>query len=196
MKSLFYSSVVRGVLGGWVVLLLGLMLRCEGQTLIAPTAPPAPSGLVAQGRKQPRYQVFAAHCVLPVITVVDGTTLAVAGPSEIIVGRLDRLTLQEKEALADRFEVPVRVMEDLVASFPVRVAADVAEVSDRLCRAVVDYKYLLERWTDYRPGPAGAAVKAEALLALEAGDTEKAWTLYAALPRPAAPGALRAVVQN
>lgn len=174
----------------------GLMLRCGGQTLLAPAAPAGLASVVAQGRQQPSYQVFAVNCVLPVIAVVDGTTLTVAGPSEIQVGRLDDLTLQDKEALAARFEVPVRVVEDLVASFTVRVAADVKEVRDRLRCAVVDYKYLLGKWTNYKPGAAGAAVKAEALLALEAGDTAKAWTLFAALARPAAPGALRAVVAN
>jgi len=196
MKRLFYSSVVRGVIAGWMILSPGLLLRCAGQTLITSAAPPPLALVVAQGRQHPGYQTFAAHLVLPAIIVVDGTTLVVAGPGRIHVGRLDRLTLQEKEALAARFEVPVRVVEDLVASFPVRAAADVTQVSDRLRSAVMDYKFLLEKWTQYQPAAVGAAVKAEALLALQAGDTDKAWTLFAALPRPAAPGALRVLVQN
>jgi len=205
MKDRVISAAGRWALVAVVMLFPGRPLRGEGTALAVPAAsavvaapvmPVAPALAVAQGRQHPAYQVFAANLVLPEITVVDAATLAVAGAPKLAVSRPDQLSAQDKAVLAGRFEVPVAVIEKVAASFPAAAATDAAQVGEKFRSAVTDYKYLIEKWTKYLP-PAGAeSVKTEALQALQSGDTDKAWALFAALPRPAAPGALRAMVQN
>ena len=182
-----------------VILTQGMILGSDGQT------PPPPAGgspvtnavssspalLVAEGRRQPSYQVFAFNCTVPPITVVNGTTLEVGGQQKIDVSQLAQLTRQERETLAGQLGIPVGAVDNLLVGGSKQPSADAAEVAGKLRVMVVDYKYLLERWTQYHPPTGAEAVKTAALQALKSGDLEKAWTLYATLPRPAPPTGLR-----
>jgi hypothetical protein len=64
-------------------------------------------------------------------------------------------------------------------------------LAGKLRVTVIDYKYLLERWTQYLPPSGTEKVKADALLALQSGDIDKAWKMYVDLPRPEPPTGFR-----
>ena len=190
---------IRIILASLVILTQGMVLGSKAQTPAAPdggsrVAKAEPSSrllVAAQGRKQPGYQVFAQHYSFPSIAVVNGTTLEIGGKQKIDVSRLDQLAAQEKETLAGQFDVPVGVVDTLLESFSKQAPPDATEVAGKLRVTVVDYKYLLERWTQYRPPTGKETVKADALLALRGGDTDKAWKMYNDLPRPEPPTGLR-----
>jgi hypothetical protein len=171
----------------------------KGQTLPVPDGgsraaqtPPASLSLVAaQGRKQPGYQVFAQRCTAPSITVVNETTLVIGGKQKIDVSRLDQLATQEKETLAGQFDVPVGVIDCLLRGCTNQAPADAAGLAGKFRVTVIDYKYLLERWTKYLPPAGTEKVKTDALLALRDGDLDKAWKMYNDLPRPEPPTGFR-----
>jgi hypothetical protein len=183
----------------FVILTQGSILGSDGQTLQPPDGgsraaqtPPASFSLVAaQGRKQPSYQVFAFRCTSPAITAMNETTLEVGGKQKIDVSQLDQLTTQEKETLAGQFDVPVGVIDNLLESCSKQAPADAAGLADKLRVTVIDYKYLLARWTQYHPPTGGEKVKTDALLALQGGNVDKAWKMYVDLPRPEPPTGLR-----
>jgi hypothetical protein len=182
-----------------VILTQGMILGSEGQTLPPPAGgSPAtnavsssPALLVTEGRRQPSYQVFAFNCTLPPITVMNGTTLEVGGQQKIDVSQLAQLTRQERETLAGQLDIPAGAVDNLLEGCSKQASAGAAEVAGKLRVMVVDYKYLLERWTQYHPPTGAEAVKTAALQALQSGDLDKAWTLYTTLPRPVPPTGLR-----
>jgi len=186
-------------MAAFVILTQGMILGSDSQTLPPPhdgspatnAAPASPALLVAEGRRQPSYQMFAFRCAPPSITVVNGTTLEVGGRQKIDVRRLDQLTRPERETLAGQLAIPAGAVDTLLASCAKQPPADAAEVAGKLRVMVIDYKYLLERWTQYHPPTGAETVKAAALVALQSGDLEKAWTIYATLSRPAPPTGLR-----
>ena len=192
-------GLVRTVLATFVLLTLGMILRSDGQTLQPPDGgtvaakpdPSSPALLVAEGRRQPSYQVFAFHCTAPAIVVVNATTLEVDGKQKIDVSQLDQLTRQERETLADQLDVPVGVVDRLLSDCTNRAPADATEVAAKFRVMVTDYKYLLERWAQYHPPTGGERVKTDAILALQGGDIDKAWKMYLDLPRPAPPTGFR-----
>jgi hypothetical protein len=182
-----------------VILTQGMILGSDGQTLQAPdqgspsakAQPSSPALLAAEGRRQPSYQVFACGCSAPAITVVNGTTLEIGGKQEIDVSRLDQLTTPEKETLAGRLDVPVVVIDGLLRGCTNQPPADATGLAGKLRVTAIDYKYLLEQWTQYHPPTGGEKVKTDALQALQGGDLEKAWAMYVTLPRPEPPGGFR-----
>jgi hypothetical protein len=191
--------LIRIIMATLVILTQGMVLESKGQTVPAPdggsqAAKAEPSSVAlcaAEGRKQPGYQVFAQRCAAPAITVVNETMLEIGGKQKIDVSRLDQLATQEKETLAGQFEVPVGVIDTLLESFSRQAPVDAAEVADKLRVTVIDYKYLLERWTRYLPPTGKEEVKTAALLALQGGDIDKAWKMYVDLPRPEPPTGFR-----
>jgi hypothetical protein len=192
------------ILVGLVISMLVTLSRLQGQTLVSSnlvgqTAPnqAAPLALlVGQARRYPSYQVFAGHLALPSIAVVDKTTLEVEGKVKIDVSRLDQLAQAQKETLGSQFDVPIGVVDKLLVSRQDQAPMDAAEVAAKLRAAVMDYKYLLEKWTRYRPPNGKEKVKADALLALAAGQLDEAWTLFLALPRPMPPTSVRIESHN
>jgi hypothetical protein len=192
-------SLIRISLAALVIFGPGMILGSDGQTLQPPdgvrkgtNAEPSSSLLIAaQGRGQPSYQVFAYRCTRPAITVVDETTLEVGGTQKIDVGRLDRLTRQKRETVAGQLGVPVGVIDCLLRGCTNQAPADAAGLAGKVRVTVIDYKYLLERWTRYHPPTGGEKVKTYALLALQDGDIDKAWKMYVDLPRPEPPTGFR-----
>ena len=182
-----------------IFVILTPVLGSDGQTLQPPDGgspatnadPSSPALVAAEGRRQPSYQVFAYRCTLPAITVVNETTLEIGGKQKIDVSRLDQWDRAEKETLAGQFDVPVSVVDNLQKSCSKLAPADAAEVAGKLRVVVIDYKYLLERWTRYHPPTGQEKVRTDALLALQGGNVDKAWEMFAALPRPSPPTGFR-----
>ena len=196
--------MIRTIMATLAILTQGLNLESKAQSPLPPdlgnqAAPIQQSSLpllVEQRRQHPSYQIFAGQLALPVTTIVDETTLEIGGKMKIDVRRLDQVTLPQRETLAGQFEVPVGVVDKLWASLSNSVPADAAQMAGKLRTTVIDYKFLLERWTQYRPPTGKETVKADALLALQGGEVNKAWGLYVALPRLKAPGGLRITGKN
>jgi len=192
-------ALIRISLAALVTLTQGMILGSDGQTLQPPdngsqsakAEPASPVLLAAEGRRQPGYQVFASSCTAPAITVVNGTTLEVGGKQKIDISRLDQLTTPDKQTLAGQLEVPVVVLDCLLRGCTNQTPADATGLAGKLRVTAIDYKYLLERWTQYHPPTGGEKVKTDALQALQGGDLEKAWAMYLTLPRPEPPGGVR-----
>ena len=192
-------SLIRISVAALVILTQGMMFGSDGQTLQPPengspsakAEPASPALLAAEGRRQPSYQVFASGYTAPAITVVNGTTLEVGGKQKIDVSRLDQLTTPEKQTLAGQLDVPVVVIDCLLRGCTHQTPADATGLAGKLRVTAIDYKYLLEKWTQYHPPTGGEKVKTDALLALQYGDLEKAWAIYVTLPRPDPPGGFR-----
>jgi hypothetical protein len=192
-------SLIRISLTAFVTLTQGMIFGSDGQTLQPPdngspsakAEPASPVLLAAEGRRQPSYQVFVSGCTAPAITVVNGTTLEVGGKQKIDVSRLDQLTTPEKETLAGQLEVPVVVLDCLLRGCTNQTPADATGLAGKLRVTAIDFKYLLEQWTQYHPPTGGEKVKTDALQALQGGDLEKAWAMYVTLPRPEPPGGFR-----
>jgi hypothetical protein len=192
-------SLIRISVAAFVILTQGMILGSDGQTLQPPdkgsqsakAEPASPALLAAEGRRQPSYQVFAYSCTAPAITMVNATTLEVGGKQKIDVSRLDQLTTPEKETLAGQLAVPVVVIDCLLRGCTNQTPADATGLAGKLRVTAIDYKYLLEKWTQYQPPTGGEKVKTDALLALQGGDLEKAWAMYVTLPRPEPPGGFR-----
>lgn len=191
--------MIRASMATLVILTQGMIPGSEGQSLLPPDGgskatnaePSSPLLIAAQGRGQPSYQVFAFRCTSPSITVVNETTLEIGGKQKIDISRLDQLTTQEKETLAGKFDVPVGVIDNLLESYSKQTPADAAGLADKLRVTVIDYKYLLARWTQYHPPTGQEKVKTDALLALQGGEIDKAWKMYIDLPRPDPPTGFR-----
>ncbi len=158
----------------------------------APPAQPAagPSG-PSQGRRHPSYQVFSSRVVLPPITVLDERILDVAGEVRIEVRRPELVTSRQKIVLAGLFGVPVAVLEKALPGLSSEAQAAPEQAVQRVRRTVIDYKYLRDAWTRYRPPAGEEQLKNTALQSLEAGEIDKAWDMYLALPKPQPPKGLR-----
>ncbi len=185
------SALIRLSLAAVVILTQGMLLAPAGESRTAKAEPSSPSLIAAQERGQPSYQVFANRFTSPAIAVVNETTLEIGGKQKIDVGRLDQLAGAEKETLAGQFDVPVGVVDNLLESCSKQAPTNAVEVAGKLRVMVIDYKYLLERWTQYHPPTGEEKVKTDALLALQGGDVDKAWEMFAALPRPKPPTEFR-----
>ncbi len=100
--------------------------------------------------------------------------------------------LGQAKMLADQFGVPAPLLQRMVGYYATNATSPAAAIRE-MREAVTDYKYLVEKWNLYRPPTGNEKLKIDALQMLQAGDLEKVWGMYNALPRPAPPGGLRAV---
>ncbi len=133
---------------------------------------------------------------MPSITVVDQATIAVGGRMKIEVGRLDQLTAQQKETLAEWYAVPAGVVDKFLENFAQEGASDAARAAATFRSMVIDYKYLLQFWTKYPPAAGNEKIKSDALEALRVGDLDKAWKMFLDLPRLEPPLGLRIADRN
>ena len=187
-----------------VILTQYMIVDGKTQTLLPPSqgsqaAPTQSSSLslrMAQGRQHPSYQVFAGGLALPAITVVDQATLDVGGRMKIDIGWLDQLSTQQKVALAEWYAVPAGVVDKFQECFAQAAPSDAKLVAGKLRVTVIDYKYLLERWTKYLPPAGKEKIKTDALEALQVGDLDIAWKMFLDLPRPKSPDGLRIAGRN
>jgi hypothetical protein len=160
-----------------------------------PDSQPAPSQKQAdpvQGRQMQRYKAFVRQASLPPIRTTN-VLIEVSSPVEIDVTRLAQISVQEKEALAGQFSVPVGVIKTLVE----RIASNSPPTADQFVQelrtTVIDYKFLQIEWDRFHPPAEGQQTKSNALAALQAGDLAQAWDLYDGLARPGAPAITRPV---
>ena len=142
---------------------------------------------VPQGRQMERYKAFARQAKLPLITATNSALLEVGGMVKTDTTRLAQLSIQEKEALAGQFAVPVGVVDKLVQRVASSPPPGAGQFAQELRTAVVDYRFLQIEWKRYHPPTEGQKTKAVALAALQAGDISKAWELYDGLRKPQAP---------
>jgi len=168
---------------------------CSQEPATQPKQAPAAEAVAAsvQGRQHPSYQVFEHNLTLAEIKLVDKTTLEVGGKIKIDASHLQQMPSKEKEELARVFELPVVVIDSLVARSARKIPLDAETFAKDLRATVVDYKYLLKRWEEYHPPVDGEKPKQNGQKALQTGDIERSWELYRGLRWPAAPTGLRVV---
>jgi len=148
----------------------------------------------ARGRQHPSYQVFVAQTLLPPIYAPDKSTIVVDG-KEISLRRNDPQPGNKKSAVADHLGIPVPVLNQALEQASSNPAFDADQAAQQFRTAVLDYKYLQDRWTRYHP-PAGTEqlkAKTHALQILQDGQITKAWEMFMALPRPQPPSGFRVV---
>jgi hypothetical protein len=148
------------------------------------------SSIASQGRQHPSYQVFAHRATLPPVTVLAKETLAVGEAVKIEVSKPIRVSSQDKQALADLLGVPVGVVQRVLEAASSQAGWDAEQLRQRLCTAAIDYKYLQDRWGRYHPPAEKEKLKGDALMALQAGEINRVWEMFQALPRPQPVGGL------
>jgi hypothetical protein len=184
---------------GSLILISSLILRSEVVTtprknsegLVVSNQPSSLSLRVAQARKHPSYQVFKHNLTLPSIKVIDAATLEVGGKLKIELNRPEQLSMQARLTLTNEFQVPLAVVDRLWERIFKNTSPNAEQVTNALRMTVLDYKYLQQRWTRYRPPKEKEGIKTDAFQALQAGDLDKAWELYLDLPKPPAPPGLK-----
>ena len=156
-----------------------------------PTATFPESSIEAKARRHPSYQVFAAQLRLPSMVVSGSNTLQVGELIHLELRDLAQLPTGQRETLANALEIPLPLVNQLLAK-PVGDGATTATNFLELLRSTVtDYKYLQDWWTRFRPSPKWQSAKIEALNSLQDGELAKAWNLFLSLPRPAPPKNVR-----
>jgi hypothetical protein len=150
----------------------------------------ADQAAVCRARRQPSYQVFAAQARLPEIRALDNGAFTVGGTLTLDLHKSNQSTTSEKRALAQLLQVPPGLLTAVLHKLSTTESSS-EELARQFQTAVVDYRYLAQRWAEYRPPASGEAVKAEAMKCLETGDLEKAWQMYIDLPKPSPPTHIR-----
>lgn len=160
---------------------------------VIPAASPQAPPYLPKGYRMERYKAFARQAELPAITITNETTLDVGSSVKTDVTRLAQLSIQEMEALAEQFGVPVGVIGKVVQRAGNRPEPDAVQLARDIRTAVVDYRFLQGEWKRYHPPAECLNIKTNAVQALQVGDLSKAWQLYDGLQRPAPPGNLRII---
>jgi hypothetical protein len=155
---------------------------------------------VCQARHHPSYQVFAAQTRLPEIRTLENGVLNVGGNLKLDLRQPYRLTTQDGTAVAQLMQVPFGLLTAVVQKLSTNQSSS-EDLAREFQTAVIDYKYLAQRWARYRPSAGGMAVKAQAVKCLETGDRETdtarwaflklsslTWNCAAAPARPRTPG--------
>jgi hypothetical protein len=145
-----------------------------------------------QWRRHPSYQVFESRTTLPTMEVMDKGTLKIGEHLTLELARAAAFPDEQKKALAAQFELPVAALDKFLHSLAAKPAIDAQQTAKDLRTLILDYRYLRQRWTQYRPPPGEEKIKTDAFQSLEAGDVDKAWQLFLALSPPAPPGQLQA----
>ena len=157
------------------VLLIGLLGTCRAEESAA-----------RQARLHPSYQVFEAQTRLPEMWTLDNGVLIVGGNLSLGFHPFYRMTAHDKAAVAQLLQIPTELLTALVQKLSTNQLSG-EDLTVQFRTAVIDYKYLAQRWACYRPAAGGEAVKAEAMKCLEKGDLEKAWQMFIDLPKPSPP---------
>jgi hypothetical protein len=142
-------------------------------------------------RLHPGYTVFAAQLSLPRITVANERSLEIGGVKQLDFSGSNQN--QATRALADQLQVPVAALNGLGQKLSADTHLKGKELADAFRNALIDYKFLEDRWNRFHPPGVGLEVKTRALNALSAGDIDRAWALFDGLARPRPPEGLRVV---
>ena len=137
------------------------------------------------------YSVFATQLSLPQVIVINDRSLDIGGLTRLEFGGTNQN--QATSALADRLQVPVATLDRLVQNLSTNTHIKGQELADSFRKAVIDFRFLEDRWTRVHPPQIDLEIKTQALNALRAGDIDRAWALFECLPRPRPPQGLRVV---
>jgi hypothetical protein len=148
---------------------------------------------VDQAKMHPSYRLFVAQTRLPDMKAFD-RVLIVGGALKINLGK--PVTIDERLALSELLQVPPGFLAAIIPKLATNQQLKGEKLASEFQTAVIDYRYLNERWTRYRPEPSRELIKTEALRCLQAGDLERAWQMFVELPRPAPPTGLRIINTN
>jgi len=88
-------------------------------------------------------------------------------------------------ALADRLQMPIAALDRLVQNLSANTHIKGQELADSFRNAVIDFRFLEDRWNRVHPPQIDLEIKTQALNALSAGDIDRAWALvrgFAAAP--------------
>lgn len=144
-------------------------------------------------RRHPSYQVFDSRTALPSVKVAAKGTLEIGGQTKLELVRATQIPAEQKKALAAQFELPGTVFDRFLQRLAANQGMGTEQGAKALRTMVVDYRYLRDRWNQYRPPAGKEKIKTDALQSLEAGDLDKAWAMFVALSPPAPPGQLQAI---
>jgi hypothetical protein len=139
--------------------------------------------------RYPAYSFIAAQLSFPNIAAAGERVLQING-----VARLDFAAPNETQVtspLAAQLRIPLAALTGLIRQLANETALTGPELAASFRTALVDYKFLEERWNKFHPAGTGLQVKQAALAALAAGDLERAWTLFEDLPKPRPPRQLK-----
>ena len=165
----------------------------EGVTAAPANAVPASQTTTPeQWRRHPSYQVLESRATLPTIEAASKGTLRIGDRLTLELARATELPNDDKKALAAQFELPAAALDKFLEDLAARPQVGAQQAAKDLRTSVLDYRYLRERWNQYRPPPGQEKTKTDALQSLEAGDLGKAWQMFVALSSPAPPGQLQA----
>ena len=156
-----------------------------------PTNPPAATS-ADQWRHHPSYQLLESRTELPALEVAAKGTLKIGGRWTLELSRATELPAEQKQALAAQFEVPVAAFDKFLQRLASRQGLDAEQGAKELRTLIIDYRYLRDRWNQYRPPAGQEKLKTDALQCLDAGDLDKAWQMFVALSPPAPPSQLQA----
>jgi hypothetical protein len=145
-----------------------------------------------QWRRHPSYQVLDHRAALPSMKVAAKGTLEIGGQTKLELEGASQMPVDQKKALAAQFELPVAALDRFLQRLAAQQGMGAEQGARQLRTLVIDYRFLRDRWTQYRPPSGQEKTKTEALQCLEAGDLDKAWAMFIALPAPAAPSQLQA----
>ena len=182
----------RGRGGRWLALAAAAITLMLGSASAPSQDLSEPAGQV-KARNHPSYQVFAARLKLPAMTVAETGVIQIGAQIRLELANLGQLTATQRQALADALEIPRALADQFMARLAVNrpEPAAATNVLSALRTLVTDYRYLQDWWTRFTPPPRWQSLKVDALQSLAAGELARVWELYLALPRPAAPKAVR-----
>ena len=178
----------------------GVLLAAAGEASAPPsvastvkgsTNPPAATS-AEQWRGHPSYQVLESRAELPAMEAAAKGTLKIGGRWTLELQRATELPAEQKQALAAQFEVPVAAFDKFLQRLASRQGLDAEQGAKELRTLIIDYRYLRDRWNQYRPPAGQQKLKTDALQSLDAGDLDKAWQMFVALSPPAPPSQLQA----
>jgi FMN phosphatase YigB (HAD superfamily) len=173
------------------IVLIGALLTCSAGEPTLPQQGSTTSTNANHARLHPSYQVFVAQTHLPEIKGLN-RVLTIGERSTVDFDKPSQVTTKEKSQLSELLEVPPEVVSAQIQKLSTNHQLKDAELAHEFQIAVIDYRYLSQRWARYRPPVGKELVKAEAIKCLQAGNLEKAWQMYIDLPRPRPPkGSMR-----
>lgn len=145
---------------------------------------------VNQARRHPSYQVFAAQTRLSEMRAFN-RVLTVGGNSSLDFDNPTQASTQGMNASAELLQVPMEFLRAIVQRLSTNHELKGEELAREFRIAIIDYRYLSERWARYRPPAGEESVKIEAMKCLQTADLQRSWQMYIGLQKPKPPEGLR-----
>ena len=140
-------------------------------------------------RLYPGYTIVAARLELPRIIALEDRTLSIGELSHVQFGSQAQPLVTG--ALSQELQIPLGALKGMMQKLASSPGIKGMDLAESFRTAVIDYKFLENRWNQYHPTGTGLEVKKTWLKALDEGDLDHAWELFNSLPRPRPPQTLR-----